>query len=68
MTHKRASHARVVKTEHATNDYLELLLRIREQDAKLFTTLSPALIQSVNIYTANKRKFEQEQAMRNEAA
>ncbi len=68
MRHKRALSARVIKTEYATNDYMELLSRIREQDAKLFATLSPALIQSVNIYLSNKRKFEQEQAMRNEAA
>ncbi len=60
--------ARIVAVEFAENSYLEMLLRLRAKDRKTFDTLSPALIQSVNIYSANKREFERLQAIKTEAA
>jgi hypothetical protein len=60
--------ARIVAVEFAENSYLEMLLRLRVKDRKTFDTLSPALIQSVNIYSANKREFEHLQAIKAEAA
>ncbi len=60
--------ARIVAVEFAENSYLEMLLRLRAKDRKTFDTLSPALIQSVNIYSANKREFEHLQAIKTEAA
>jgi hypothetical protein len=51
--------AHIVAVEFAENSYLDMLLRLRAKDRKTFDTLSSALIQSVNIYSANKREFEQ---------
>ncbi len=51
--------ARIVAVEFAENSYLEMLLRLRAKDRKTFDTLSPALIQSVKIYSANKHELEQ---------
>lgn len=51
--------ARIIAVNFAENSYMEMLLRLRAKDRKTFDTLSPALIQSVNIYSANKREFEQ---------
>jgi hypothetical protein len=45
-----------------------MLLRLRAKDRKTFDTLSPALIQSVNQYVANKREFEHLQAIKTETA
>jgi hypothetical protein len=60
--------ARIVAVEFAENPYLEMLLRLRANNRQTFDTLSPALIQSVNIYSANKREFERLQAIKTEAA
>jgi len=60
--------ARIVAVNFAENSYLEMLLRLRANNRKTYDTLSPALIQSVNIYSANKREFEQLQAIKTEAA
>jgi hypothetical protein len=53
------SSTRIVAVNFAENSYMEMLLRLRVKDRKTYDTLSPALIQSVNIYSANKREFEQ---------
>ncbi len=60
--------ARIVAVEFAKNSYLEMLLRLRAKDRKTYDTLSPALIQSVNQYAANKREFEHLQAIKTAAA
>jgi hypothetical protein len=60
--------ARIVAVNFAENSYLEMLLRLRASNRKTYDTLSPALIQSVNQYGANKREFEHLQAMKKEAA
>ncbi len=51
--------ARIVAVNFAENSYLEMLLRLRAKDRQTFDTLSPALIQSVNQYAANKRQYAQ---------
>lgn len=60
--------ARIVAVNFAENAYLEMLLRLRASNRKTYDTLSPALIQSVNQYAANKREFEHLQAIKTEAA
>jgi hypothetical protein len=60
--------ARIVAVSFAENAYLEMLLRLRASNRKTYDTLSPALIQSVNQYAANKREFEHLQAIKTEAA
>jgi hypothetical protein len=60
--------ARIVAANFAENAYLEMLLRLRASNRKTYDTLSPALIQSVNIYSANKREFERLQSIKTEAA
>ncbi len=60
--------ARIVAVNFAENAYLEMLLRLRASNRKTYDTLSPALIQSVNQYSANKREFEHLQAIKAEAA
>jgi hypothetical protein len=59
MTTKAPSHTRISAVNHCEHPYFEMLLRLRAKDRQTFDTLSPALIQSVNIYSANKREFEQ---------
>jgi hypothetical protein len=59
---------RIIAVNFAENSYLEMLLRLRAKDRKTYDTLSPALIQSVNQYSANKREFERLQAIKTEAA
>jgi hypothetical protein len=68
MTAKAPSHARISAVNHCEHPYFEMLLRLRANNRKTFDTLSPALIQSVNIYSANKREFERLQAIKTEAA
>jgi hypothetical protein len=60
--------ARIVAVNFAENSYLEMLLRLRAKDRKTYDTLSPALIHSVNQYSANKREFERAQAIKAEAS
>jgi hypothetical protein len=59
---------RIKAINFAENSYMEMLLRLRAKERQTFDTLSPALIQSVNIYSANKREFERLQAIKTEAA
>jgi hypothetical protein len=59
--------ARFVAVNFCENAYLEMLLKLRARDRKTYDTLSPALIQSVNQYGANKREFEQMQAIKAES-
>jgi hypothetical protein len=68
MKQSTKTSARVVAVNFCENSYLEMLLRLRESDLKTYNTLSPALIQSVNIYAANKREHEQLQAVKAESA
>jgi hypothetical protein len=60
--------ARIIAVNFAENSYLEMLLRLRASNRKNYDTLSPALIQSVNQYSANKREFARLQAINTEAA
>ncbi len=60
--------ARIIAVNFAENSYMEMLLRLRAKDRKTFDTLSPALIHSVNQYSANKREFEHLQSIKTEAA
>jgi uncharacterized membrane protein len=60
--------ARIVAVNFAIIPYMEMLLAFRAKNQKTFDTLSPALIQSVNQYSANKREFERLQAIKAEAA
>jgi hypothetical protein len=62
------TNARIVAVNFCENAYLEMLLKLRARDRKTYDTLSPALIQSVNIYSANKREFEHLQLIKTEAA
>ncbi len=60
--------ARIVAVNFAENNYLEMLIAFRAKNQKTFDTLSPALIHSVNQYSANKREFERLQAIKAEAS
>lgn len=59
MNQKKRSRAQIVEEKFAVNDYMEMLIKLREQNRKTFDTLSPALRYSVSIYESNKRQFEQ---------
>jgi hypothetical protein len=59
MKAKAPSHARIVAVNHCEHPYFEMLLRLRAKDRKTFDTLSPALIHSVNQYSANKRERDE---------
>jgi hypothetical protein len=59
MNKKKRPRAQIVEEKFTANDYLEMLIKLREQNRKTFDTLSPALRYSVSIYELNKRQFEQ---------
>ena len=59
MNKKKLPQVQIVEEKFTANDYLEMLIKLREQNRKSFDTLSPALRYSASIYELNKRHFEQ---------